>query len=38
VIIAGSVTNDEAREIFGDWQEPKPYMRIVPAPHEAVPA
>lgn len=38
VIIAGSVTSDEAREIFGDWQEPKPYIRIVPAPHEAVPA
>ena len=38
VIIAGSVTDDEAREIFGDWQEPKPYMRIVPAPHESVPA
>jgi alkyl hydroperoxide reductase subunit AhpC len=38
VIIAGSVTNDEAREIFGAWQEPKPYMRIVPAPHESVPA
>jgi alkyl hydroperoxide reductase subunit AhpC len=38
VIIAGSVTNDEAREIFGAWQEPKPYMRIVPAPHESAPA
>ncbi len=32
VIIAGSVSNDEAREIFGDWQEPKPYLRIVPQP------
>src|SRR5499433_2402286 len=30
VIIAGSVSNDEAREIFGSWQEPKPYIRIVP--------
>jgi thioredoxin-dependent peroxiredoxin len=38
VIIAGSVSNDEAREIFGGWQEPKPYIRIVPAPREAVPA
>ena len=38
VIIAGSVSNDEAREIFGDWQEPRPYIRIVPAPHEAVAA
>jgi thioredoxin-dependent peroxiredoxin len=32
VIISGSVTNDQAREIFGDWQEPKPYIRIVPQP------
>ena len=33
VIIAGSVSNDEARQIFGDWKEPKPYIRIVPQPH-----
>jgi thioredoxin-dependent peroxiredoxin len=33
VIIAGSVSNDEAREIFGDWKEPKPYIRIVPQPN-----
>jgi alkyl hydroperoxide reductase subunit AhpC len=32
VIIAGSVTNDEAKEIFGDWDEPKPYIRLVPQP------
>ncbi|MEW1821675.1 peroxiredoxin [Arthrobacter sp. NPDC080031] len=32
VIIAGSVPNNEAREIFGDWKEPKPYIRIVPQP------
>ncbi len=32
VIIAGSVSNDEAREIFGEWEEPKPYIRIVPDP------
>jgi alkyl hydroperoxide reductase subunit AhpC len=32
VIIAGSVSNDEARETFGEWEEPKPYMRIVPQP------
>ena len=32
VIIAGSVTNDEAKELFGTWQEPKPYIRIVPQP------
>jgi len=33
VIIAGSVSDDQAREIFGEWQEPKPYIRIVPQPH-----
>jgi thioredoxin-dependent peroxiredoxin len=32
VIIAGSVSNDEAKEIFGDWEQPKPYIRIVPQP------
>jgi thioredoxin-dependent peroxiredoxin len=32
VIIAGSVSNDEAEEIFGEWKEPKPYIRIVPQP------
>ena len=33
VIIAGSVSNDEAKEIWPDgWQEPKPYIRIVPPP------
>jgi alkyl hydroperoxide reductase subunit AhpC len=33
VIIAGSVSNDEAKEIFGEWESPKPYIRIVPQPH-----
>jgi alkyl hydroperoxide reductase subunit AhpC len=37
VIIAGSVTNDEAKELFGEWEEPKPYIRIVPDPSK-VPA
>jgi thioredoxin-dependent peroxiredoxin len=32
VIIAGSVSNDEARQIFGTWKEPKPYIRIVRQP------
>ena len=32
VIITGAVSNDEAKEIFGDWKEPKPYIRIVPQP------
>ncbi len=32
VIIAGSVSNAEAKELFGAWEEPKPYIRIVPEP------
>ena len=32
VIIAGSVSNDEAKELFGDWDEPKPYIRVVKQP------
>ncbi len=32
VIIAGSVSSDEAKETFGEWEEPKPYIRIVPQP------
>ena len=32
VIIAGSVSNDEAKQIFGEWKQPKPYIRIVPQP------
>jgi alkyl hydroperoxide reductase subunit AhpC len=33
VIIAGSVTNDDARKIWpSGWKEPKPYIRIVPQP------
>jgi len=32
VIISGAVSNDEAKEIFGDWEEPRPYIRIVPQP------
>jgi len=32
VIIAGSVSDDEAKEIFGDWESPKPYIRVVPQP------
>jgi alkyl hydroperoxide reductase subunit AhpC len=33
VIIAGSVSDDEAKEIFGDWESPKPYIRVVPQPN-----
>ncbi len=33
VIIAGSVSNDEAKKIYPNgWREPKPYIRIVPQP------
>jgi len=33
VIIAGSVSNDAAKEKYPEgWKEPKPYIRIVPAP------
>ena len=33
VIIAGSLSNDQAREIWPEgWTEPKPYIRIVPQP------
>jgi thioredoxin-dependent peroxiredoxin len=32
VIISGSVSNEQAKEIFGDWKAPKPYIRIVPQP------
>ena len=32
VVIAGSVSNDQAKETFGSWDEPKPYIRIVPQP------
>jgi alkyl hydroperoxide reductase subunit AhpC len=32
VIISGSVSNDQAKELFGEWEEPKPYIRVVPQP------
>jgi thioredoxin-dependent peroxiredoxin len=35
VIIAGSVDNEKAKELFGDWEEPKPYIRIVPQPNRS---
>jgi len=36
VIIAGSVSNDEAKERYPDgWEQPLPYMRIVPDPSKA---
>ena len=39
VIIAGSVTDDQAKEIYPEgWESPKPYIRIVPQPKESQPA
>jgi alkyl hydroperoxide reductase subunit AhpC len=33
VIIAGSVSNDQAKEIYPEgWESPRPYIRIVPQP------
>jgi alkyl hydroperoxide reductase subunit AhpC len=33
VIIAGSVSDDEAKETYPEgWDSPKPYIRIVPQP------
>jgi alkyl hydroperoxide reductase subunit AhpC len=35
VIIAGSVSDDEAREKYPDgWESPRPYIRIVPQPEK----
>jgi thioredoxin-dependent peroxiredoxin len=33
VIIAGSVNDEQAKELFGEWDSPKPYIRIVPQPN-----
>jgi thioredoxin-dependent peroxiredoxin len=33
VIIAGSVSDDQATELFGSWEAPRPYIRIVPQPN-----
>jgi alkyl hydroperoxide reductase subunit AhpC len=39
VIIAGSVSNEEAGELYPDgWQAPRPYLRIVPEPGPREPA
>ena len=32
VMIANSVSDDEARAIFGEWKSVKPYIRVVPQP------
>ena len=36
VIISGSVSDDRARELFGEWEAPRPYIRIVPQPGQLV--
>src|SRR5215469_10363392 len=35
VIIAGSVSDEEAKKMFGDWESPRPYIRIVPQPSKS---
>jgi alkyl hydroperoxide reductase subunit AhpC len=35
VIISGSVSDEQAEEIFGDWEAPRPYIRIVPQPNRS---
>jgi alkyl hydroperoxide reductase subunit AhpC len=37
VIIAGSVNDEQAKELFGEWEAPKPYIRIVPQPRDREP-
>ena len=32
VIVGGAVSDEEARELFGGFEAPKPYIRIVPQP------
>jgi len=33
VIIAGTVSDEEARQIYPDgWKAPRPYLRLVPSP------
>jgi alkyl hydroperoxide reductase subunit AhpC len=35
VIVAGSVSDEQAKETFGDFKAPRPYIRIVPQPTKA---
>ncbi len=35
VIVSGAVSDDEAREKFGEFEAPRPWLRIVPQPQEA---
>jgi len=38
VIVSGTVSDDQARERFGDFESPRPYIRIVPDPGAGEPA
>jgi alkyl hydroperoxide reductase subunit AhpC len=35
VIITGAVSDEQAKEIFGEWQAPRPWMRITKQPSKA---
>jgi thioredoxin-dependent peroxiredoxin len=37
VIVAGSVSDEQAREMFGEFEAPRPYIRIVPQPGDRTP-
>ena len=37
VIISGAVSDQEAKELFGEWEAPRPYIRIVPQPRARQP-
>jgi alkyl hydroperoxide reductase subunit AhpC len=32
VIITGAVSDEEAKELYGEWEAPRPYIRIIPQP------
>ena len=32
VVLTAAVSNDEAKEIYGTWESPVPYIRLVPQP------
>ncbi len=32
VIVSGAVSDEEAKELFGGFEAPRPYIRIVPQP------
>jgi len=34
VILGGGISNEEAKKKYGEWKQPKPYIRIVPQPKD----